>query len=252
MITELIERGINEIEPDKDKEIGVYYPSEASMCVRQAYYSYFEKPHYDLETHKAFSIGNALHELIQSALAKNEDYIVKNEVPDLIYKDELTGLEIHGRLDSLIENKQTGKLDLIEIKTIANPKYAPIKEHYEQLNYYLYFYQEADGHLLYINKSKKNYSDSDYITFKEIPDSNETPIKFNKELFDNLLKRIRILNEYLTQKQLPYPEAKLSSDMHWQCDYCPFRQKCDREEGEKIKGKEIYEEIAKKYEKADQ
>ena len=247
-IVELIEKGVTLIEPDKDKKIGIYYPSEASRCVRQAYYSYFEKPHYDIETQKAFSIGNALHALVQNALELNKDYEVKNEVPSLVYKDKVANLEIHGRLDSLVKDKKTGKLDLIEIKSIANPKYAPIKEHYEQLNYYLYFYKEADGHLLYINKSKKTHFDEDYVTFKEIPSNKQDNIKYDEALFQALLNRIRILHEYLTIKKLPYPEAKMSSDMYWQCDFCPFRQKCDREENEKIIGKKEYEEIAKKYE----
>ena len=78
-IVELIEKGVTLIEPDKDKKIGIYYPSEASRCVRQAYYSYFEKPHYDIETQKAFSIGNALHALVQNALELNKDYEVKNK-----------------------------------------------------------------------------------------------------------------------------------------------------------------------------
>ena len=250
MIVELREKGINEIDssPDKVKKEGVYYISEASKCVRQAYYSYFEKPKYNIETLKAFGIGEALHTLVQKAFEANKDYEVKNEVPNLYYIDKLANLEIHGRLDTIITNKKTGKIDIIEIKSIANPKYAPIKEHYEQLNYYLYFYKEAEGHLLYVNKTKKMQLDNDYVTFKEIPKEGDNPIKFDEVLFTYVLNRIRILHDYVIRKKLPYPEAKLSSDMYWACGYCPYRQKCDREENENIIGKKEYAEIAKKYE----
>jgi CRISPR-associated exonuclease Cas4 len=249
-VIELIEKGVKLIESNKDKRIGVYYPSEASKCVRQNYYSYFEKPHYDIETHKSFSIGNALHTLTQNALELSQDESIKidNEVPNLIYYDEANNFEIHGRLDSLITDRKSNKQDVIEIKSIANLRYAPVKEHFEQLNYYLHFYQEAEGHLLYINKSKKSHFDEDYVTFKEIPNGKQESIRYDEALFQETLKRIRILHEYLIRKKLPYPEAKMSSDMYWQCDFCPFRQKCDREENEKIIGKKEYEEIAKKYE----
>lgn len=249
MIIELIVEGIKHIEPDKDKKIGVYYPSEASKCLRQSYYSYFEKPHYDIETHKAFSIGNALHNLAQTALKLNESEEIKieNEVPNLVYEDKENGLEIHGRLDSVIIDKKTGKIYIVEIKTIANPKYAPLKEHFEQLNYYLHFYRGAEGYLLYINKSKKTQFDDGYITFKEVPNSKQEKIVYDEALFQETLKRVRILHDYLTHKKLPYPEGKMSSDMYWQCEYCPYRAKCDKEENEKIIGKREYEEIAKKY-----
>ena len=247
-IIPLIYHGIEKLESEKEKKIGVYYISEASKCLRQAYYSFFEKPHYPFEQHKAFSIGNALHELAQKSLALNSDMEVKNEIPDLTYKDELTGLEIHGRLDTLI--KEGNKTDIIEIKTISNTKYAPITEHFEQLNYYLHFYPEAKGHLLYINKAKKGFNEEGYVEFKEIPKDKEE-ITYNEEMFRKIVKRMRILNEYLKTEKLPYPEAKLSNEIYWQCNFCPYRAKCDKEENEKILGKKEYEEIAKKYEKGD-
>ena len=244
-IIPLIQKGIKKLEPEKEKQIGIYYISEASKCVRQSYYSYFEKPHYGFEQHKTFSIGNALHELAQKAIALNEGIQVETEVANLTYKDELTGLEIHGRLDVLIKNGD--KIDIVEIKTIANPKYAPITEHFEQLNYYLRFYPNAEGHLLYINKSKKKLDEDGYVEFKEIPKGKNEKIVYDEALFQETLKRFRILNEYLTTKKLPYPEAKMSSDMYWQCIDCPYRAKCDREESERAIGKKEYEEIAKKY-----
>jgi CRISPR-associated exonuclease Cas4 len=252
-VIELIEKGVNLIESNKDKKIGVYYPSEASKCVRQNYYSYFEKPHYDIETHKAFSIGNALHALAQNALhlSENEFLKIDNEVPNLVYFDKENGFEIHGRLDSMIKDKRTGKIDIIEIKTIANIKYAPLKDHFEQLNYYLHFYPDAEGHLLYINKSKRSKFDDSFITFKEVPNENQEKITYNDELFQQTLKRVRILHHYLISKKLPYPEGKMSSDMYWQCDFCPYRAKCDREENERIIDKKEYGEIAKKYEKVE-
>ena len=241
-IIPLIYSGIEKLVPEKDRTIGVYYVSEASKCLRQAYYSFFEKPTYAFEQHKTFSIGNALHELVQRALELNSNMDVKNEIPDLTYKDELTGLEIHGRLDTLI--KEGGKTSVIEIKTIANIKYAPVEEHFEQLNYYLHFYPEAEGYLLYINKAKKVFNEDGYVEFKEIPNGNDKErITYNEEMFQGTVKRFRILNEYLRKGELPYAEAKMSNEKYFQCNFCPFRAKCDKQDNKDVMGKEEYGEI---------
>lgn len=238
-IIPLIHSGIEKFEPDKEKKIGVYYISEASKCLRQAYYSFFDKPSYTFTQHKAFSIGNALHELTQKALAlaNSDNIMVENEVPNLTYKDEIGGLEIHGRLDTLI--KEGNKTSIIEIKTISNIAYAPKKEHFEQLNYYLHFYPDAEGYLLYINTAKKY--EEEYVEFKVVP--NKEKITYNEEMFQGTVKRLRALHGYLNIKELPPSEAKMSENMYWQCAYCPFRQKCDKADTEEIIGKKEYKTI---------
>ncbi|MHB1764744.1 MAG: PD-(D/E)XK nuclease family protein [Gammaproteobacteria bacterium] len=267
----IVEQNAELLEGKKEKQIGIYYASEIDSCLRKNYYTYFEKAHYKYNTHKAFSIGNALHELIQNIFItyaqKYNGIQVENERKDMTYKDPLTNIEIHGRLDSLIIDKSNNKIHIIEIKTTSNLKFTPIKEHFDQLNYYLYFNPDingkfhpfnldeeinpkVEGHLFYINTAKKKYNDDNYLEFKEFPKSElEKPILFDKDLFQAFILRARVLDAYLKNKQIPLPEAKMSSEMYWQCESCPYRAKCDREDNERNLGKELYAELVAKYSK---
>lgn len=258
-IIPLIDKGATLLEDEKEPVIGVYYISTLNRCLRQNYYSYFEKPHYSFKTQKLFAIGNALHGLVQSILIqyagkhKELGFTVENEVSKLYYKDPMTGLEIHGRLDCFLIDKE-GNEHVIEIKTIKNLKYAPVKEHFEQLNYYLYpkhpIYKTDNifGHFLYINKANQ-IGDEEYVEFKEIPKTEkpEEQIHFDKELFNCSIVRARIQHHYIKNRILPFPEAKMDSDRYWQCASCPFRQKCDAEENGKVIGTKLYKSLTEKY-----
>ena len=270
-LSQIIENNAELLEGKKDKVIGIYYASELHGCQRKIYYSYLEKPKYKFNVHKSFFIGNALHELVQSIAftysQKVNGIVVQNEIKDMTYIEPETKLEIHGRLDTLIIEKLTGKVHIFEIKTTSNLNYAPIKEHYNQLNYYLYFNPDTtgkfhpfdldyeiepkvEGHLFYINTSKKKYNEESYLEFKEVPASDsEEPILFDRDLFLADVKRAKVLHQYLLERKVPPPEAKLSVDMFWQCPLCPFKNKCDIEENTKIIGEKNYNELAKKIKK---
>lgn len=227
-IIPIVKAGAELIETEKEPKIGVYYVSNIYSCLRQNYYSYFNKAHYNFETHNIFSKGNALHSLVQNSLIKfadKYDLKIENEVPNLYYK--INDAELHGRLDSLLTEKD-GTQHIVEIKTTKNLAYTPVPTHFYQLNYYLYHYKAAFGHLLYVNRTEKSYKDKMYEIFKEYPNNEtEKPIRFNQELFDNSISRTLNLDKYLKKEELPPPEAKLNPSMFYQCLNCPFKKQCD-------------------------
>jgi CRISPR-associated exonuclease Cas4 len=71
--------------------------------------------------------------------------------------------------------------------------------------------------------------DEVYVDFKEIPKEGAEPITYNEELFQHSLSRIRSLHSYCIKEEVPPPEAKQNSDMFWQCNFCPFIVKCNKE-----------------------
>jgi len=223
-IIDMINEGTKYLaEEERENQIGIYYPSSLFSCMRQTYFSYFEKPVYSLESLKAFSIGNAFHELIQKSLKAYGDkhnIIVNNELADLHY--DTPTFSIHGRLDvfMLIEGNEK---HIIEIKSHSDLKYLEaegLAEHKAQLNYYLHFFPDAEGHLLYINKAHKKMNDVDYKNFRVY-----NGIKYNEELFGRMVSRAEKLDYYLKKRELPEAEALINNET-WRCHYCPFREKC--------------------------
>lgn len=224
--TPIIRKGLRLIE-EREKVIGRYYPSELSYCIRREHYSYLQKTTYDLEARKAFAIGDAIHQLIDNAFSsyslKFPYFKVTVEIPDLIYNGN--GFVVSGRLDALVE--YNNERHIIEIKSHANPLRIlnPNEHHLSQLNYYLHFYPDAKGHIIYVNKSKKIYSNVDFLEF---PKKDEPDLSYNDSAFKELMSRAERLHQSLVSGVLPEPEAKLNNEL-WQCKVCPFRKMCEKQ-----------------------
>lgn len=222
-VSNIVLKGLKYIKNEKEKKIGVYYVSEISSCIRRNYYSYFEETEYSYSSYKFFAIGNALHELIQKILSKsvtdNEWIKERNEVS---HKYKGKDFEIHGRLDSIVTDKDKNKY-IIEIKTTSNLNFSPSTEHTEQLNFYLHSYPKAIGYLLYLNTAKKRFGSDNYIEMKEYK------IEYNTNLFNESVKKIERLHQALTNKELPEAESKNDKDKKWHCLVCPssFKERCD-------------------------
>jgi CRISPR/Cas system-associated exonuclease Cas4 (RecB family) len=223
-IIEMINEGTKYLaEKEKPHIVGIYYPSSIFSCLRQSYFSYLEMPIFGLESLKAFSIGNAFHDLVQKSLKEYGDrnnIIVNNELSDLHY--DTPTFSIHGRLDvfMLVEGKEK---HIIEIKSHSDLRYLGaegLESHKAQLNYYLHFFPDAEGHLLYINKAHKKMDDLNYKNFRVY-----NGIKYNEELFGKMVSRAEKLDYYLKNKELPPAEAIVDGEK-WQCFYCPFKEKC--------------------------
>lgn len=213
---------------DKIPKTGVYYPSSIFSCLRKSYYDYTSPMPHNLDTLKIFGQGIAYHNIVQKALTfyakKHPEIKIQNEPEDVerIYKGKKDGIELHGRMDCFLKTKKG--ITIIEIKSINGLNYAPKEEHISQLNYYLHFYPDAEGILLYMNKARK---DGDFYE-----DFREFKYGYDEGLFNMLLKRALSLHEHLTKKELPMPEAYMrGGTTDWECGRqntggCPHKLKC--------------------------
>lgn len=228
-ILPIIREGISLIRSDKQLQIGIYYPSTINYCMRKTYYSYFEAEEHDLETHKNFVFGIGLHNLVQKGLdfyAKNHPEVKVISEPEdnkeeFYYHAE--GISLHGRPDTLLITP-TGT-HILEFKSHGSisDRYLsePQANHLSQLNYYLHFYPQAEGHIIYMNKAKKNGS-GDYQEFKEF-----AGIHYDEALFRQLVRRAWTLHGYLEEKKLPPAEAYLRGGMNdYECRSCSFKESC--------------------------
>lgn len=250
-IIPIVEEGIASIQDSKQRVVGVYYASELPYCMRKTYYNYFEKAKLNYSLRKVFRIGIALHSLIQEGLEfyqKNHtDFKVLNEPEDVerIFKHTYTDtiedgseiehqFEIHGRPDTIIVDPQ-GAMHIIEIKSHANVFFlrgAPEEHHLLQLNYYQHFYPESIGHMLYINKAKKNYKfDVKVIDGTKVDNYKEfvefQPLRYDDGLFKMMVKRAEEVHSSIISETLPMPEAYMrGATTDWECTNCSFKQKC--------------------------
>lgn len=204
----------------KPRIVGVYYISEIFECSRKIYYSYKtdlpEEP-YSLSTLKNFAIGNAVHELVQKLLSHNGKYMATHEVAGLSYRRP--AFEIHGRLDTLMQNLSDGSKIILELKTCqdARKMHAPLAAHSAQINFYLNFYKDAKGIVTYIGKTG---NDDDIAAFNSIT--------FSQELMKHTEERAAHIHSNIINNILPMPEGKILAPV--KCKYCIFRTKCESDE----------------------
>jgi CRISPR/Cas system-associated exonuclease Cas4 (RecB family) len=235
-ITPFIKKGLRLIE-EREHVIGRYYPSELSYCMRRVYANYVGKSvKYDMEARKAFAIGDAIHDLcdlcFMSYAKKYPDFKVTTEVSDLIYTVP-PDITISGRLDALIGF--SNETHVVEIKSHANPLRVlePHRNHLEQLNYYLHFYPDAKGHIIYVNKSKRIYSNVDFLEF---PKEGELDIKYNDAMFMQMVDKAKMIHSYLLKGEEPPPEPEMHAEFG-RCPMCPFQKKYEKELADKLVNK---------------
>jgi len=200
------------------KKIGRYYPSEIGGCLRKTWFSYKKPKPTDIRLMKIFEAGNMLHKFITDVIKseKNRNIeLIKEEMPiEIRMKDFI----ISGRIDDLILVKicedNSCKQILVEVKST---KYLPKefkKEHEMQLQLYMRAIGIEEGLILYIQKDNL-----DTIGF---------PIIYNAEKGDKIIQRFEELHKSLAENQMPEAEAKLNEDMQWMCQYCPWKEECDK------------------------
>ena len=197
---------------------GEYWPSQIWQCLRRQYFARLSPMPLPPDSLKTMALGTIIHEFIADVLKKEESIKVMSEVPIRIPHPTRHDIVISGRADDVIVISVGKARYVVEVKTVesleSKRNFLPKKEHVAQLNLYLKAYPNAKGILLYVDRS--NF------------DMEEFEINFDPKLFDETIKRVEILHEYLTKKEVPPPEAKENPEMQWQCSYCEYRNKCDR------------------------
>jgi hypothetical protein len=202
------------------KKIGRYYPSGIGDCLRKTWFTYLIPKEFDKDLLKIFQAGNMLHDFITDVIKseKNSDVqLLEHEMPVKVERKDYT---IAGRIDNLLSLKVDEKPILIEVKSSRLlPKY-PKSEHIMQLQFYMYATKVWDGVLVYIQRDNLQTK-----TFH---------IRCRKQRAKQILERFDKLHYFLTNNKFPRPEYKLRKDKRILCNYCPYKNECEKEIRERL------------------
>lgn len=213
---EIIERFLErEIE---EKKIGRYYPSEIGRCLRNLYYSYKYPMKVKPRLLKIFELGNIMHDFIVKVLQSEkipEIELVDYEIPVELKIDDFL---VSGRIDDLIILKTDGKKILIEVKTCKDIRMVtkPQNSHMIQLQFYMHITGIKEGMLLYVDKTTMETK-----SFK---------LEYDEHWSNLIIERFKKLHEALIKDELPLPEAKLIDEIKWMCNFCEYKEKCEKNE----------------------
>ena len=202
----------------KPKSVGRYYPSEIGRCIRKVWYTYKYPTEIEPELRRVFELGNILHDFIVEVIKSYktpEVELLKSEMP---FKLEFEDFVVSGRIDDLMLLKSGKKKILVEVKSSKSVKRirGPMAHHKTQLQFYMYATGVHNGMLLYVDKSTletKSYE-----------------VKFSPKRAKQILNKFRALHKHLKSDSIPAPEAKKQKDTKWMCNYCEYKNKCDKNE----------------------
>lgn len=205
------------IRENKPKQIGRYYPSEIGGCLRKTWFSYKKPKKVKAELLRIFEAGNLLHEFISEVIKseKNPEVeLLKQEMPIKIQESEFI---ISGRVDNLVLVKIDNQKVLVEVKSTKFLKDYPNEENVMQLQFYMHATGIHHGILLYIQK------DNLQTRWFEIP--------YDKKQAEEIIKRFKLLDKCLKFDEIPPAEAKFDPKRDWMCDYCDYREECEKAKG---------------------
>ncbi len=213
---ELIERYLErEIE---EKKIGKYYPSEIGKCLRNLYYSYKYPMKVAPRLLKIFELGNIMHDFIVKVLQSDKNPEVELIGAEVPIKLDMGNFVISGRIDDLIVLKSNGEKILVEVKSCRDIRKvaSPQNAHLIQLQFYMHVTGIKQGILLYVDKGTL--------------EAKSFNVSYDPYWSELIIERFKILHESLTKDILPKPEAKLIPELSWMCDFCEYREKCEKNE----------------------
>jgi CRISPR/Cas system-associated exonuclease Cas4 (RecB family) len=201
----------------RPKGVGKYYPSEVGSCIRKVWYSYKFPKEVEPDLIKVFEVGNIMHDFVVDVLKSEKTPNVELVAEELPFKMDIDDFKVSGRVDDLIIIKRENREVLVEVKSVGNLKYVkePKSQHIIQLQFYMYATGVHDGMLLYIDKRNLQ--------------SQIFEVEYDETQAKAIVERFKRLHRALTDNQIPEPEAKLKYDMDWMCNYCEYKEKCDKE-----------------------
>lgn len=187
---EIIEKKRRRVERDD-----VIHVSEASNCLRRAWFER-RRPQPALDpSNIVLTIGSSVHNVLQSHLARKG--WLKEVETRVAYKDFI----IVGSADLYHPEEHV----VVELKTSNNPPSQPYHSHVLQTNAYVHFLNAKHGYIVYIGKAGS-------VKVHQVKRSR----RGLRELFD----RAETLYKALTTNTPAPPEHG-----PW-CEYCPYKWFC--------------------------
>jgi CRISPR-associated exonuclease Cas4 len=199
----------------RERQTGKYYPSELHFCIRQLWLSYKQPKMFNIDTLKLFESGSIFHNWFREVIFKG---YLNETIKDFDYEGSLVwndkDIEIRGRFDDIIVVEWESKPILLEVKSSRSLKFTKdVKAHHlMQINFYLSILKLPKGYVIYLDRSNLQHK-----IFE---------VKQSSDLFNEVIKRAKMLHKHLTENKIPFPESKLDSKMRWNCDYCLYRMEC--------------------------
>ena len=113
------------------------------------------------------------------------------------------------------------KLMLLEVKSTKSleplmERKKPYDSHAKQLQLYMFALGLREGGVLYVEKN----------TLKTLL----FPVKYDEKAAEEVLKKFDRLHFYLSNNKLPPPEATAQPCTRWMCNYCEYKEECQRNE----------------------
>lgn len=193
-----------------------WWPTDLGKCLAGAYHRRMgvesESP-FDERTYRVFKMGNLVEEFVVQQIAsqyKEEEYSTQIRL-------EMPEYDMTGYADLLIE-------DLVyEIKSVNSRKFWYMKKrggkpdrHYAmQTAAGVIALKKEEGRLIYI--SKDDLMIAEYVINK----------KQDKDLFDDVIKELVILNKAWDKKIPPLPvPAIIDGKVNWQASWCGTHKTC--------------------------
>lgn len=178
--------------------IGVFHASECGKCPRFIYLDKTDSAKPKPLTQRSFLVGRMFHDFIEKNILK--DYKLEQQI-----QGKIGDITIVGRVDALNDK------EIIELKTTSGMGYItkPSKEYIIQLNIYMHFTGIHEGRIVYINKNNMN--------------TLEFLVKYNKELFEHTINKLRFIHQKLKEKVNP---MVIDPEITPYCYNCRYRSLC--------------------------
>ena len=188
-----------------------FSPSQAHLCPRALYYymlGYDQDP-IPSQNLRRMGIGTVFHEFIEKKLV--ETGMMVSSEQEVTYEEPA----IRGFYDAIIKRPTDDKHLLLELKSMAEPKYKgwretlPKHDHLMQWNLYSLMTGIDEGIIFYINKNTQEYIICE--------------TERNQSIIDNTLEKFRLVKEYLDKdEQFPY-------QADWKHDWCNYQVTCEKD-----------------------
>lgn len=211
MLKELIDKFY--LERQRDREQTHFYITDAGKCPRAIFFKFKNAPREEIEAKvlRMFDHGDHIHQMIMKPLlGVREIHVVASEVN--IPPQEL----ISGRADAILSDGK--ELFVLDIKSMNSMIFRTLKgpkeDNIDQIQLYLHYFKIKNGILLYVNKDTQELK--------------EFVVEHDNARVETLLGALEELKTQIDSNIVPerievYPSG-------WQCQYCQFREICDRAE----------------------
>jgi len=214
MLKELIDQFYTDHFKERDKSH--FYITDAGKCPRAIYFKFKKAPRKEPEARilRIFDHGDYTHLRIMNVLF-SLGIVRAAEIK--IPPQEI----INGRADAIIGFE--GKPYVVEIKSSSQYKFGkldtPEPEHLKQIQLYLHYFKIPQGILIYEDKNNQELK--------------EFIVKYDPTLVQNTLKEFEILKEQIQKDVIPPIPSGIES---WRCEYCEYKEECQRVEKSKLEG----------------